>query len=270
MTKDFLTTIVQAKRDRVAAAKKRISESDLYHNFGGGRVKRPFFHNLSVPGAGGLNIIAEIKRASPSKGPIREDLDPARFASSYEKGGAAAVSVLTDERFFNGSLADLRRARAATTLPVLRKDFIISSYQIHEAYAAGADAVLLIARILDREMLKDFMDICRDIDMDTLVEIHREKDIETAALAGAELIGINNRDLSSFKTDIQTAFRLAAMLAPGQIPVAASGIRSREDIVRTKKAGIFNFLIGESLVRAENTEAFLKSLLGAQAENGAL
>jgi indole-3-glycerol phosphate synthase len=260
MGTDFLNTIVEAKKFQVAAAKKKISEQDLCREISTKRTKRPFFENLATPGKGGVNIIAEVKRASPSKGAIRLDLDPADYAAAYEKGGAAAISVLTDEGFFKGSIGDLQAARAAVSLPVLRKDFIISTYQIHEALAARADAVLLIVRILEKQQLKDFLDLCSDIDMDALVEIHHEDDIDAAAFAGAKLIGINNRDLSSFNTDTATAGRLASLLDPGQVPVAASGISSREDIIHTTDQGIFNFLIGESLVRADNPEAFLRSL----------
>ncbi len=257
---DFLNTIVEAKKSQVAAAEKRMSEQDLFRTMSRERIKRPFFENLAKPGKTGINIIAEIKRASPSRGPIRPDLNPSDYARAYEAGGASAISVLTDGPFFKGSLEDLQSARAATTLPVLRKDFIISTYQIHEAFTAGADAVLLIARILEKQQLKDFLDLCNDIDMDALVEIHHEEDIETAAFAGAKLIGINNRDLSSFNTDIRTAGRLASLLNPGQVPVAASGISSRNDIVNITRQGIFNFLIGESLVRAEDPKTFLRSL----------
>lgn len=261
MEKNILDRIVDVKKSQIAAAAKKISEGDLRRGASGKRSKRPFFQNLAAPGESGVNIIAEIKRASPSKGDIRMDLNPARYAAAYEAGGAKAVSVLTDAPFFGGSLEDLQQARGATGLPVLRKDFIVSSYQIYEALAAGADAVLLIVRILEKQQLKDYVDLCREIDMDTLVEVHHEKDIEAAADAGAGLIGINNRDLRSFDTDIGTAGRLASLLEPGQVPVAASGISSKDDVDQTVRQGIFNFLIGESLVRAENPAAFLRSLV---------
>ena len=187
-------------------------------------------------------------------------MDPGEYALAYEKGGAAAVSVLTDENFFKGSLNDLKTVRANTSLPVLRKEFIISTYQIYESAAASADAILLIVRILEKQELKDYLDLCTELGMDALVEIYSEAEIETASFAGAKLIGINNRDLSSFDTRIGRAMDIASLLEKGQVPVAASGMRTREDIQETKKAGIFNFLIGESLVRAENTEQFLASL----------
>ena len=266
MKTDFLKTIVEAKKEEVAAARKRISETDLYQTAPAERVKRPFLETLARPGKSGINVIAEIKRASPSKGPIRLDLNPAHYAAAYEAGGACAISVLTDEKFFKGCLSDLKSARQASALPVLRKDFIVSTYQIHESLAAGADAVLLIVRILEKEQLEEFLELCGRLDLDALVEIHGEDEIETAARAGAALIGINNRDLRSFKTDTDNAGRLAALLGPGQIPVAASGIQCREDIDRNLQTGIFNFLIGESLVRADDPRLFLRALHGAKNE----
>ncbi|MEE9495247.1 MAG: indole-3-glycerol phosphate synthase TrpC, partial [Desulfobacterales bacterium] len=188
---------------------------------------------------------------------------PAEYAVEYESGGAAALSVLTDQPHFKGSIDDLKSARESTILPVLRKDFLISSYQIFESAVMGSDALLLITRILDTKQLKDYLDICNELQMDALVEIHSEKDLEKATLAGAGLIGINNRNLRSFETDIQTSIRMKSLLEPDQVAVAASGIRSREEIEKLRNSGIWNFLIGESLVRAENPRDFLKSLLGA-------
>jgi len=161
-----------------------------------------------------------------------------------------------------GSIHDLKSARESTTLPVLRKDFLISSYQIFESAVIGADALLLIARILDPKQLKDYLDICSELHIDALVEIHSEKDLEKATLAGAKLIGINNRNLRSFETDLDTAIRLKSLLEPYQVAVAASGISSRKEIEKMNYSGIWNFLVGESLVRAENPRDFLKSLLG--------
>lgn len=260
MKKDFLKIIVETKKEEVKTAKRLTSETQMAQEASRSTAKRPFMENLARPGKYGANIIAEIKRASPSKGPIRLNLDPATYAEKYQKGGASAISVLTDESYFKGSLKDLVSAREATTLPVLRKDFTISAYQLYETAAAGADAALLIVRILEKNQLQDYVALCNELNLGALVEIHSEAEIEIATLAGARLIGINNRDLSSFDTNIGTAIRMASLLEPHQIPVAASGIRCREDIQNTKEAGIFNFLIGESLVRAENPETFLKSL----------
>lgn len=262
MGKDILSKIVEDKIKEVAAAKGRFPEHLLRDQALISRRKRPFLKSLEEPGPAGINIIAEIKRASPSKGVIHSDLDPATYAVQYEQGGAVALSVLTDRPYFQGSPEDLKIARAITALPVLRKDFLISSYQIYESAVMSADAVLLITRILDQEQLEDFLAICNELQMDALVEIHSEKDLKIATLAGAKLIGINNRDLRSFDTDIATAIRLKSLLETDQIAVAASGIRTRNDIDKNREYGIWNFLIGESLVCSENPKQFLNSLLG--------
>jgi len=262
MKKDFLQIIVEDKKQEIAAARHRLPERLLRENARVPQKRRPFFQKLAQPGPSGANIIAEIKRASPSKGVICADLNPVTYATDYERGGAAALSVLTDQTHFKGGTQDLKSARQSTSLPVLRKDFLISSYQIYESAVMGADALLLIVRILDPQQLKDYLDLCKDLHMDALVEIHSEKDIETAILARAKLIGINNRNLRSFETDIHTSIRMKSLLDPDQVAVAASGIRSRKDIEKLNDSGIWNFLIGESLVRADNPGAFLKSLLG--------
>jgi len=262
MGKDFLEAIVKHKKEEIAEAKKLITESQLRKDAFTSIKRRPFIEKLEKPGPSGVNIIAEIKRASPSKGDICPDLNPAAYAQEYEKGGAAAISVLTDQSYFKGSSDDLKKARESSTLPVLRKDFLISSYQIYESSAMGADAVLLIARILSQEQLHDYLELCNELKLDALVEIHSEKDLEAATQAKARLIGINNRNLSSFETNIDTAIKLVSLLEPYQIAVAASGIKNRGDIIKNQQAGIWNFLIGESLVRAENRQAFLRSLMG--------
>jgi indole-3-glycerol phosphate synthase len=266
MTSDFLNIIVNNKQEEIKSIKKIVSEETVrvkaLSRSSVPREKRSFFKNLAQPGPTGINIIAEIKRASPSKGLIAPDLNPVELAKEYEQGGAAAISVLTEKNYFKGSLDDLIRARESTGLPVLRKDFIISSYQIYESAAIGADAVLLIVRILSGEQLKDYLSLCRELGLDALVEIHSEKDLENASVSGARLIGINNRNLSSFETDLSIAVRLVSMLGPGQIPIAASGIKDRMDIEKNLEAGINNFLIGESLVRAKKASDFIKSLLG--------
>jgi indole-3-glycerol phosphate synthase len=260
--KDFLRRIVEDKKREIAVSKQLMPESMLREKARSPRKSRPFFKALQHPGPLGVNIIAEIKRASPSKGDIRPNLDPAAYAAAYETGGAAAISVLTDGPHFKGGPEDLRIARKFTSLPVLRKDFLISAYQIFESAAMGADAVLLIVRILSLEQLKDYLSLCNELTLDALVEIHSESDIEKASLAGARLIGINNRNLKSFETDIETAVRMTALLDKDQVPVAASGIRSRKDIDLIINSGIWNFLIGESLVRAQNPKEFLESLHG--------
>lgn len=263
---DILDKIVEQKKSTVASAAQKIPESRLRAEAFAlaGRRTRPFFESLATPGEFGVNVISEIKRASPSKGPIRLDLDPAFYARAYEEGGARALSVLTDEPFFKGSLEDLKTARAVCSLPVLRKEFIISTYQLYETVLAGADAVLLIVRILDRVQLRDYLQLCLELRLDPLVEIYSAPELEDASWAGARLIGINNRNLRSFETSTDNAINLGGMLDEDQIAVAASGIQGRDDILQAKAAGIFNFLIGESLVRSEHPDRFLKELLGQE------
>jgi indole-3-glycerol phosphate synthase len=262
MPNDILERIVKSKRAGVETAQREIPLLRLREAAEARRDVRPFFESLQAPEASGVNIIAEIKRASPSKGIIRADLDPAGLAAAYAVGGAAALSVLTERRFFLGSPEDLKQARAACGLPLLRKDFIFCDYQLYESAAMGADAVLLIVRILDQKRLADLVQLASSLGLSTLVEIYTEADVEAAALAGARLIGINNRNLKSFETDLGHTLKLLPRLQPGQVAVAASGIRTRADIQRYQANGVFNFLIGESLVLSKKPAAFLKELRG--------
>ncbi len=263
MATDILERIVAAKRVQVDAARCNLPESRLREAAEGRRDLRPFEARLGSPGPSGANIIAEIKRASPSKGLIAADLDPAGLAADYAAGNAAALSVLTETDFFLGAPEDLIRARRACELPVLRKDFIICPYQVYESAAMGADAVLLIVRLLPEPELRELIGLAAGLGLAALVEVYSEQDFEAADRAGARLIGINNRNLSSFETDLDRTLQLLPRLQPGQVAVAASGIRSRTDILRYQERGVFNFLIGESLVRSENPAGFLKMLQGA-------
>lgn len=259
---NILDRIVADKKEQVARAESRMSQKELESRIHDTPWdNRRFEQRLAKPGPLGVNIIAEVKRASPSKGDIALDLDAVLCAWQYEAGGAVAVSVLTDEPYFKGSMEDLRQVRQAVTLPVLRKEFIVSEYQIYETRAAGADAVLLIVRILTARELKALLDLTHSLGMGALVEIHSADDYELAHQAGATLIGINNRNLATFDTDLNTALGIVSRLKPGEIPVAASGITCRDDIVRNLKQGIFNFLIGESLVQADNRQGFLNQLI---------
>lgn len=258
----ILDRIVADKKTEVAACSRKVSEQVLQAMIHDTPWRsRGFEARLSHPGPLGVNIIAEVKRASPSRGDICAGLDAAQCARDYEQGGAAAVSVLTDGPYFKGSLQDLRQVRRNVLLPVLRKEFIISTYQIYEARAAGADAVLLIVRILSAAQLKEFMDLTHRLGMGALVEINSREEYAVAHDAGSRLIGINNRNLATFDTDVNTAMGLAQVLQPGETAVAASGIGGRADIENNLKQGIFNFLIGESLVRASDRIAFLKTLI---------
>ncbi|MEJ5364633.1 MAG: indole-3-glycerol phosphate synthase TrpC [Desulfosoma sp.] len=209
-----------------------------------------------------VRLIAEIKRASPSKGPLRPDLDPADLAHAYARGGAAALSVLTDGPFFGGSLEDLAVARSAVSLPVLRKDFIVSDYQIYEARAAGADAVLLIVRAVSPAFLRDALALCEALGLGALTEVHNEAEVETALACGAQILGVNNRNLETFETNVHTSIRLRSQIPEDRIMVAESGIRDRSDIERLRAVGILNFLVGESLVRAADPEAAVRDFLG--------
>lgn len=258
---DILTRIVSRKKEEIEEARRQKPQAQLREAARNRNDRRSFYEALKRPGQHGANIIAEIKRASPSKGPLRIDLDPAALARAYAAGGAAALSVLTDRDFFQGSPEDLIAARQAVLLPVLRKDFLISDYQVYESGAMGADAVLLICRILSRPQLSELLDLSRSLGMDALVEIHTMADLEMAQASDARLVGINNRNLATFDTDIRTAMTMAQRLSPGQIPVAASGIAGIDDVQANLEQGVYNFLIGESLVRADNPTTRLASLL---------
>jgi indole-3-glycerol phosphate synthase len=194
-------------------------------------------------------------------------LDAAAMAVQYARGGAAAISVLTDWTYFRGSLDDLKAVRAACRLPVLRKEFIISRYQVYEAAVAGADAILLIARILSTDQLNELYTLCRELGLEALVEIHTPADARRAAACGARLIGINNRNLRTFETDIAIAVDLVSRLSPGQVPVAASGIAGPADVQRNLDAGIYNFLVGESIVRSNTPSRFIRELMGSRSES---
>jgi indole-3-glycerol phosphate synthase len=264
MPADILSQIIQYKKTEIKNLKHKQSEAGLRSEAENYQNRRSFKENLAVKGSSDIRIIAEIKRASPSKGDIRADLNAALYAAAYEKGGASAISVLTEQKWFKGNVEDLKSVKKATSLPVLRKDFIISTYQLYESAAIGADAVLLIARILDKSQLSEYLDLCDMLKMDSLVEIHTMDDLEKIQNTGARLIGINNRNLKSFNTDISVAMHMSAKLGPDQIAIAASGINTRSDIDKTLKAGIHNFLIGESIVRSEKPEIFIRSLLSGQ------
>jgi indole-3-glycerol phosphate synthase len=215
-----------------------------------------------------VRVIAEFKRRSPSGGQIRPGASPEEIARSYTDGGASALSVLTDERYFGGSDADLAQARAATTLPVMRKDFVIDAYQVYEARSIGADAILLIVRTLSDADLRAFLGLSRDLGMDALVETHSESEVERALAAGAEIIGVNNRDLDTLTTDVTLAARLRHLVPADRLFVAESGISSPEHIAMLADAGVDAVLIGETLLRATDPGARLRELVAAGAQKG--
>lgn len=206
-------------------------------------------------------IIAEIKKASPSKGLLQENFNPALIAQTYEKGGAACLSVLTDTQYFQGKLADLEEARGATRLPALRKDFTIDPVQIYEAAAHGADAVLLIAAILTERELRNLRELAETLRLAVLVEVHNEDELTRALDSGAALIGVNNRNLDTFEVSLETSLRLAERIPPQIIRVSESGIFTRADIDALKRAGFQAFLIGESLMKADDPAASLQKLI---------
>ena len=207
-------------------------------------------------------VIAEVKRSSPSRGRIREDFDHLAIASLYEENGAAAISVLTDETFFEGNNAYLSEIQKRVSLPLLRKDFIIDPCQICETRIIGADAVLLIAVILDDMMLADFIELAESLGLAPLVEVHSREELERAIAAGAQIIGINNRNLETFSTDLATSLELAPLVSEGRVVVSESGIEGRGDIERLMGSGIHTFLVGETLMRAPDIGASLRELLG--------
>jgi indole-3-glycerol phosphate synthase len=255
---DILEQIVARKRERLGEAKRKLSLKELRSSaptiIGAGRFISPLRSD-------GVNIIAEIKRRSPSKGVIRENFDPAAIARNYTANGAAAISVLTEEDFFDGSLEHLQQVRDATPLPLLRKDFIFDLYQLYEALHAGANAVLLIAAMLEVAQIKDLMEEAKWLGLDPLVEVHDREELEKALACGAQLLGVNNRNLRTFETTLAPSFELAAGLPESITLVSESGIRTREEIDRLREAGFHAFLIGEELMKAEDEGKALRELI---------
>ena len=255
---DLLSQIVSRKRERLDEVKRlrpfgELRAAVVPHSACGRMV--------SALRRDGINIIAEIKQRSPSRGVIRADFDPCDIARNYETGGAAAISVLTEEDYFSGSLDHLRAVRTVTELPLLRKDFTFDEYQIYEAIEAGADAILLIAAVLDGAQFNDLMQTAYGLGLDVLVEIHDLAEAESVLRFEVRLLGVNNRDLRTFETDIRTSIDLAGELPDKLTLVSESGIRTREDIDRLRAAGYHAFLIGEEFMRAGDERAALRSLL---------
>jgi len=252
----ILDTIVERKKQEVAQLKTTgVTRPEL-------PVDPPRGFMQALTQSPEIAVIAEAKKASPSKGVISPDFDPAAIASSYERGGAEALSVLTDVTFFQGALDYIPVVRQKVKLPVIRKDFIIHELQIEEAANYGADAILLIAAILDEKQIRDYLQMSAELQMDVLVEVHDEKELEKSLAAGSRLIGINNRDLRDFTVDLGTTIRLRREI-PDSIPVVSeSGIRSHEDMKMLEDHGIMAALIGETLMRANDREAALRQLKG--------
>ncbi|HBI15489.1 MAG TPA: indole-3-glycerol phosphate synthase TrpC [Desulfobulbaceae bacterium] len=253
----ILDTIVARKREEVELLQRDGLQAPP------GKVGPPRGFCRALTEFPGVAIIAEAKKASPSKGVICPDFDPVRIAKSYKAGGAQAMSVLTDVDFFQGSITFIPLVRAAVDLPVLRKDFIIDPLQIKEASLYGADAILLIAAILDAARLRAYREQAEGLGMDVLVEVHDERELESALAAGSRFIGINNRNLNDFTVDLNTTFRLQRLIPPGIPVVSESGISSREDMLRLRKAGITAALIGESLMRSGEQSLLLREFMSA-------
>lgn len=261
---DILKSIFEHKRGEVATAKSSQPLSEIRARLADREDQpRGFERALRDAAASGWTaVIAEVKKGSPSKGVIRPDFDPLGIAEIYRDNGATCLSVLTDEKFFLGNLRYLAMIREQVELPLLRKDFIYDPYQLYEAAAGGADAALLIAAMLEPSQLQDLMGLARELFLDVLLEVHDEREMETALLTDCTLIGINNRSLHTFVTDLAVTESLAPMVPDGRLIVAESGMTSRSDILRLQKAGAGAFLIGESLMREDDIGAKLKELLG--------
>jgi indole-3-glycerol phosphate synthase len=253
----MIEELVEGARAGVERRRAQVPLEDLERRVGGAPEQRPFGEALTRPG---LSVIAEFKRRSPSAGEIR-DAAPAELARAYEEGGAAALSVLTDEAHFGGSLSDLSEARGACELPILQKDFIVDRYQLYEAALAGADAILLIVAALEGERLGALHDEARSLDLDCLVEVHKESELETALTADADVIGINNRDLDDFRVDVQTTFELMPDVPAGKTVVSESGIADRSTLEELERVGVDAVLIGEALMRAEDPAAKVRELI---------
>ena len=255
---DILARIVAGKRDELAQATiSRAKLERLAEELCAGRREFRAALDRKTPA-----IIAEIKKASPSQGILRAEFEAAALAREYQENGAAAISVLTDGPFFQGSLADLRAARQAVRLPALRKDFTLNEYHVVEAAANGADAVLLITAILDEKQIRDLRELAGAWEMAALIEVHNQRELKTALDAGAEIVGVNNRNLKTFEVTLDTSVRLAEEIPDGVLKISESGIHSREDIQRLEQAGFHAFLVGEHLLKAASPGAALRALAG--------
>ena len=260
---DILDKIVAVKHQEVAAARKHKSLEVVRADAESRVLTRDFVGALRAKiAAGKPAVIAEVKKASPSKGVLRADFIPADIAQSYAEYGAACLSVLTDVQFFQGQVDYLKQARASCQLPVLRKDFMVDAYQIYESRAMGADAILLIAACLDDAQMKDFEAIARSLDMAVLVEVHDQPELERALKLKTPLVGINNRNLKTFEVSLDTTLALKAQVPADRILVTESGIHTREDVLRMGAAGVNAFLVGEAFMRAPEPGEALAALFG--------
>ena len=259
-SKNILDRIVEARRASVAHRKRVLPDVALKM-----AVEKKVAPPRDFPGvlarAGKINIISELKKASPSRGVIREEYAPAALAASLEEAGAAALSVLTEEDFFSGSLSDLKEASRVTKIPILRKDFIVDPWQVWETRAAGADSFLLIAAVLNDADLRDLLELGRTLKMEPLVEVHSREELDRVLDAGARIIGVNNRDLRDFQVHLETSLSLAEAIPEECIAVSESGLRTYGDLARLQRAGFNAFLIGEHVMQSADPAAALRALL---------
>jgi indole-3-glycerol phosphate synthase len=258
-SQNILHRIVEARLASIAHRKRVVPEVALKIAVEK-KVAPPRDFAGALSRTGGINIISELKKASPSRGVIRQEYAPAALAASLEQAGAAALSVLTEEDFFSGSLADLKEASRVTRIPILRKDFIVDRWQVWETRAAGADSFLLIAAILDDSSLRELLDLGRSLKMEALVEVHSPEELKRALAAGARIVGVNNRDLRDFQVHVETSLELAEAIPDDRIAVSESGLRSHNDLVRLQLAGFDAFLIGEQVMQSADPGAALREL----------
>jgi indole-3-glycerol phosphate synthase len=254
----LLAEILRAKREEVRARRGSRRLAELKASVRDAEPARPFCNAITGPP---IRLIAEIKKASPSAGLLRSDFDPVAIARIYEESGARALSILTDQPYFQGSLDYLAQVRRAVRLPLLQKDFVLEELQLHEARALGADAVLLIAAVLEPKQMKDLYDLAAGLGLAVLTEIHNERELEMVA-DWAPIIGINNRDLTTFTVDLETTFRVLKQIPPHTVIVSESGIGGQSDIKRLAEAGVHAVLIGETFMRAKDIGSKVKELMG--------
>jgi indole-3-glycerol phosphate synthase len=255
----FLEKIAEIKKEEIRRRKNPSFQKGMEEIISGLPLPRDFVEAISHHAP--MAVIAEIKHASPSAGIIKEEVDLKQLACQYEKGGASAISVLTEPHFFKGEIIHLRQVKEVTSLPILQKDFIIDPFQIYEGRASGADAVLLIAALLDREQLLDFVALARNLSMTPLVEIHNEDDLKKTASLDLSLIGVNNRDLRTLKVDLKTTLWLKREISPGIKVISESGVKGSQDVRLLREAGIDGILVGETLMRSPNPALKIRELL---------
>ena len=256
----ILDKIVEEKKKEIGAAKEKVSLEELIKK-SADFISQTRGFKQAISKADQINLIAEIKKASPSKGVLREIFKPVEIAKVYETSGACALSVLTDKKFFQGDIAYLKTVREAVNLPLLRKDFIIDSYQIYESLCAGADAVLLIAQLLSEKQLKQSIQLCAQLNLDALCEVHDEENLDKVLSIDCEIIGINNRNLETFAEDLEVSARLVKKIPKGKIVISESAIKSSEDVKYLRGLGVNAVLIGESFMRSKDIEAKVKEIM---------